>query len=247
MTIDRPASRNAIGLETIVELRDTLDMAEKSPNAAVLVIRGAGERAFVSGGDLKELSSIRTKSAAMQMATQVRSLLDRVASFPIPVIAALNGHALGGGAEVAVAADVRVAAADTQIGFTQTTLGIMPAWGGAERLAEIVGRSKAVLLIATAARLSAAEALDIGLVDLVMDRKHFDAGWGTLAQQIAEVGPQASRSIKQVISVVRPHVHKVSAPDAVEAFAELWISQRHWDLVEAMERKRIESKQVRSS
>src|SRR5207302_1856496 len=86
---------------------------------------------------------------AVGMASRVRRLLDRVAAFPVPVIAALNGHALGGGAELAIAADVRIAADDIKIGFNQVSLGIMPAWGGAERLAQVVGRGRALVAIAT--------------------------------------------------------------------------------------------------
>ena len=103
LTIDRPHARNAIGLGTMAELDHALSRAESS-NATVLVIRGAGDRAFVSGGDLKELSAIRDEAGAATMATRMRRVLDRIALFPVPVIAALNGHALGGGAEVAVAA-----------------------------------------------------------------------------------------------------------------------------------------------
>ena len=110
------------------------------------MIRGGGDRAFVSGGDLKELAALRTLEEAAGMARRMRTICDRIAAFPAPVIAALNGHALGGGAEVAVAADIRVAADDVKIGFNQVSLAIMPAWGGAERLAALVGRSQALLL-----------------------------------------------------------------------------------------------------
>jgi len=154
LTIDRPQVRNAIGLNTMQELDTALTDAETA-NPAVLVVRGAGERAFVSGGDLKELSAIRDEAGAVEMATRMRRFLDRMASFPAPVIAALNGHALGGGAEVAVAADIRIAADDIRIGFTQAVLAIMPAWGGAERLAELVGRGRAMLLVGSGKTLTA--------------------------------------------------------------------------------------------
>src|SRR5262249_5456277 len=151
---------------------------DASADADVLVIRGRGDRAFISGGDLKELAKIRTHEAAVAMAVRMRRLCDRIATFPGPVIAALNGHALGGGAEVAVAADVRV-------GFTQATLAIMPAWGGAERLAALVGRSQALLLVTTGDRLDAAEAHRIGLIDRVYPREAFEESWLALAKQIA--------------------------------------------------------------
>src|SRR5256714_10002355 len=169
VTIDRPEARNAIGFATIDELEAALDQVQAS-DAAVLVVSGGGERAFVSGGDLKELSAIRTHEDAVGMAIRVRQLLDRVAAFPVPVIAALNGHALGGGAEVAIAADIRIAADDIKIGFNQVTLAIMPAWGGAERLASTVGRSRALLAIASGGLYDAAAAARLGLVDIVVPR-----------------------------------------------------------------------------
>ena len=120
-----------------------LDEIEDDP-PVVLAVQGAGRRAFVSGGDLKEFSAIRTVDAAAEMATRMRGILDRLASLPCLTIAELNGHALGGGAELAVAADIRVAAADVRIGFSQIRLAISPAWGGIERLTELVGRAGAV-------------------------------------------------------------------------------------------------------
>ena len=119
-------------------------MRRQAPEA--LVIKGAGDKAFVSGGDLKELSALRTEEDAAAMARRMRSICDQLADFPAPVVAALNGHAFGGGAEVAVAADIRVAADDIKIAFNQVQLEIMPAWGGAERLAALVGKSRALLL-----------------------------------------------------------------------------------------------------
>src|SRR4029077_1122583 len=180
ITIDRPEVRNAIGFATVDELGAALDRVQES-DAAVLVVRGGGDRAFVSGGDLKELSAIRTHTEAVGMAARVRRLLDRVAAFPLPVIAALNGHALGGGAEVAIAADIRIAADHGEVGFHQVTLGIMPAWGGAERLAQAIGRSRALLAIATGELYDANTALRLGLLDIVVPRSVFDEEWRKLA------------------------------------------------------------------
>ena len=139
ITIDRPHARNAISLETMDELNKALDGAA---GASALAITGAGDRAFVSGGDLKELALLRTELEASSMAWRMRAICDRIAGFPGPVIAALNGHALGGGAEVAVAADIRIAADDIKIGFNQISLAIMPAWGGAERLGRLAATAR---------------------------------------------------------------------------------------------------------
>ena len=235
--IDRPEARNAIGFATADELDATLDRVLES-NAAVLVLRGGGDRAFVSGGDLKELSAIRTHDDAVNMATRVRRLLDRVASFPVPVIAALNGHALGGGAEVAIAADIRIAADDVKIGFNQVTLGIMPAWGGAERLAQVVGRGRALVAIATGQLYDAPTAQQLGLVDHVVPRSSFEDKWRALARDMAITAPGTTRALKSVIGAAAPSVHPQLESDATEAFARLWTADAHWAAVEALEHKR---------
>lgn len=220
LTIDRPHARNAISLDTMGELEKALDAAE---GARALVVKGAGERAFVSGGDLKELAAIRTEDEAAAMARRMRGICDRIAAFPGPVVAALNGHALGGGAEVAVAADIRVAADDIRIGFNQVTLEIMPAWGGAERLAALVGRGRALMLAGGGAVLDAAEAQRLGLVDQVFPRAAFDDGWRTLARSLATV---PAGEVKRVVS------DGTSADDAVRAFARLWVADAHWAAAE---------------
>ena len=118
LTIDRPDARNALATQTMRELADALDLVERSENK-VLVIRGAGDQAFCAGGDLKELEMMRSKAEALAMARTMRATLDRIPALAIPVIAALNGDALGGGAELALACDFRIAATRARIGFTQ--------------------------------------------------------------------------------------------------------------------------------
>ncbi|MGW4368449.1 enoyl-CoA hydratase/isomerase family protein [Nocardia takedensis] len=219
--IDRPEARNAIAPETM----DRLDEAiEAAADAAALVITGGGDRAFVSGGDLKQLAALRTTEQAAAMAWRMRGVCDRLAAFPGPVIAALNGHALGGGAEVAVAADIRVAAADIKIGFNQVSLQIMPAWGGAERLARLVGPGRALWLAGSGTILDTAAAERVGLIDHVLPRAEFDKGWREFARALA-VRPAAE--IKRVIG-------GVAAAEAVDAFARLWVSDAHWVAADAV-------------
>lgn len=222
ITIDRPHARNAIALSTMGELEKALDAAE---GASALVITGAGDRAFVSGGDLKELAALRTEDEAAGMALRMRAICDRIAAFDGPVVAALNGHALGGGAEFALAADIRVAADDIKIGFTQSTLAIMPAWGGAERLAALIGRGRALLLAGTGEVLTAARALELGLVDRILPRADFAEGWRALATSLATA---PAREIKKITAP------GVSAGDAACAFARLWVSDEHWAAVERL-------------
>jgi enoyl-CoA hydratase/carnithine racemase len=237
ITIDRPEVRNAIGFATVDELGAALDSVLQA-DAAVLVVRGGGDRAFVSGGDLKELSAIRTHTDAVAMASRVRGLLDRVAAFPVPVIAALNGHALGGGAEVAIAADIRIAADDIKIGFNQVSLGIMPAWGGAERLAQVVGRGRAIMAIATGEVYDAEAAQRLGLLDVVVPRETFDKEWRALAERIAGTAPGTSRAVKSVIAAAAPTVHPELEAGATDAFAQLWTADAHWAAVDAMDQRK---------
>ncbi|WP_406449745.1 enoyl-CoA hydratase/isomerase family protein [Streptomyces sp. NBC_01622] len=220
ITIDRPQARNAIAPTTMDELDKVLDAAA---GAKALVVTGAGDRAFVSGGDLKQLSAIRTEEDAMAMALRMRGICDRIANFPGPVIAAMNGHAFGGGAEVAVAADIRVAADDIRIGFNQVALAIMPAWGGAERLAQLVGKGRALMLAGAGTVLGAAEAQRVGLLDLVLPRAEFAEGWRTLASSLAT---NPAREIKRVMSGAVPE------EEAARAFARLWVSDEHWQAAE---------------
>ncbi|WNM31892.1 enoyl-CoA hydratase/isomerase family protein [Streptomyces sp. Li-HN-5-11] len=220
LTIDRPHARNAIDLDTMGELEKALDAAG---DARALVVTGAGEKAFVSGGDLKELARLRTEPEASAMALRMRALCDRISAFPGPVLAALNGHALGGGAEVAVAADIRVAADDVRIGFNQTKLAIVPAWGGAERLARLVGPGRALLLAGTGRVLDAAEAERAGLLDLVLPRTRFAEGWREVARSLAT---RQAREIKHLTTRTR------SPQEAAAAFARLWVSEEHWQAAE---------------
>jgi enoyl-CoA hydratase/carnithine racemase len=153
------------------------------------------------------------------MAWRMRTVCDRIAAFPGPVLAALNGHALGGGAEVAVAADIRLAADDVKIGFNQVSLEIMPAWGGAERLAALVGRSRALLLAGTGTIMDAAEAERVGLVQKVVPRDTFEDEWRSLARKLAH---RAAGEVKRVVGGATPD-------EAVAAFARLWVDDAHWE------------------
>ncbi len=241
LSIDRPEARNAIGSATVAELDEAITRIAGDESIAVVVVTGGGDRAFVSGGDLKELSAIRTHDEAVAMAVRVRRMLDRLAELPVPVIAALNGHALGGGAEVAIAADIRIAAADIKIGFNQVTLGIMPAWGGAERLAATIGRGKAMLAIGTGELYSADAAHAMGLVDVVVPREDFAATWQHLARTLAATAPGATRGIKKVLADAVPATRPDLEASASDTFAHLWVADAHWDAVDRMTRAKGKS------
>lgn len=237
LTVDRAASSNAIGPGTMDEFAQRLDELGETDVCAV-GLRGAGDRVFVSGGDLRELGQLRSLDQARDMAARMRGILDRLAQLPVPVVGFLNGHALGGGAEVAIACDFRVAANDTTIGFTQINLGITPAWGGIERLVATVGRPRALHLLTTGRRVEAAEALAIGLVDGVVPRAEFDERCRELLDTLAEHPRQVVTGLKRTVEAVQPAAMPHLEAAAVEIFAGTWTSDEHWSRAEQLERAR---------
>jgi enoyl-CoA hydratase/carnithine racemase len=237
VVIDRPQARNALAVRTMVEIDDALTEIQAS-KARVLVVRGAGDRAFCAGGDLKELERMRSADDAAAMAVRMRTTLDRITAMSIPVVAALNGDALGGGAELALACDFRIAAAHARIGFTQISLGLMPAWGASERLAALVGRGQALHMLLTGRVLMPAEALDAGLVEEVVPAEDFDKRVGAIARSIAAAPPDAVAGIKRSVDSVRPHRHPELADGAITTFTKTWTSPAHWRAVERMEKLR---------
>jgi len=219
------------------ELDEALE-AVRLQRARVLVIRGAGDRAFCADGDIKELEGMRSESEAAAMAHRMRATLDRIPQLAFPVIAGLNGDALGGGAELAIACDFRIAAEHARIGFPQITLGIMPAWGASERLASLVGRARALAVLLGGQPIDAPEALQLGLVEIVVSTSKFDGRLRDLAGAIAEAPPAAVAGIKSSVNAVRPHRSPELADMTVEAFARTWSDPAHWQAVEKMEKRR---------
>ena len=203
-----------------------MDQLEKALDAAAgaqaLVIKGAGDRAFVSGGDLKELSALRTEEDAAAMARRMRSICDQLADFPAPVIAALNGHAFGGGAEVAVAADIRVAADDIKIAFNQVAAG-NHAGLGRRRTAGRAGRKEQGAAVGRhrdrprRRRGRTHRPGGSGVAPRV-----FDEGWRSIARSLAR---RPATEIKRVIRGVSPD-------EAIASFARLWVADAHWQAAE---------------
>jgi len=224
---------------------DELDEALETvriQRARVLVIRGAGDMAFCAGGDIKELEGMRSESEAAAMAHRMRATLDRIPQLAIPVIAGLNGDALGGGAELAIACDLRIAAEHARIAFPQITLGLMPAWGASERLATLVGRARALSILLGGQPVAAPEALQLGLVEMVVPSAMFEVRVRDFAGAIAAAPPAAVAGIKSSVNAVRPHRNPELADTTVEAFARTWADPAHWEAVEKMEKRRREKR-----
>lgn len=237
LSINRPQARNALALQTMAELDDALETV-RIERARVLVIRGAGDKAFCAGGDLKELEQMRSEEDAAAMAHAMRATLDRIPQLAIPVIAGLNGDALGGGAELALACDFRIAASHARIGFSQISLGLMPAWGASERLAALLGRGRALSMLLGGQAMSADEAQQLGLVEVVVSSSMFDRRLEEVARGIAAAPPAAVAGIKSSVNAVRPHRNPELADTTTEAFARTWVDPAHWKAVKSMEKRR---------
>jgi len=166
VTIDRPDRMNALDHHTVGEIGRVGHELAADPATSLVVITGAGDRAFSAGADLKERATM-TEDEVRAMLGQYRSEFAWLSSSPFPVVAAINGAALGGGLELALACDLRVAAEHAILGLPETSLGIIPAAGGTQRLPRLVGPQKALELVLLGTRLTAAEALSIGLVNRV--------------------------------------------------------------------------------
>jgi enoyl-CoA hydratase len=198
LTIDRPAVRNALNRETVEECLEALGELAGNDEAQVVIITGAGEAAFVSGSDINEIKE-RTRDDGL--AGIASSLCSAVDHFPRPTIAAVNGYALGGGCELALACDIRIASETAKFGQPELGLGIIPAAGGTQRLPRIVGMGWAKHLVLTGDVIDARQALAIGLVTAVTPPGQLGLRARELAKKILKQGPLAARLAKMALNL----------------------------------------------
>src|SRR5215831_17982155 len=192
LTINRPDKRNALNQATRDEMVHALDSLERSPESRVLVITGAGDKAFIAGADINEFEG---RTALMQHdAMKGLRIFDAIEEFPKPVIAMINGFCLGGGLETALACDIRIASDTARLGQPEINLGIIPGGGGTQRLTRLVGEGKAMEIILTGEAIDAAHAKEIGLVNDVVPPAQLRERVMTLAGKIAEKSPVALRT-----------------------------------------------------
>ena len=167
ITINRPSKLNALNKETIQELHNALEEAELDKNTKVIILTGSGEKAFVAGADISEFSAFSVEQGEQLAAKGQELLFDFVANLSTPVIAAVNGFALGGGLELAMAAHFRIASHNAKMGLPEVSLGVIPGYGGTQRLPQLVGKGRAMEMIMTAGMIDAHQALEFGLVNHV--------------------------------------------------------------------------------
>ena len=197
LTIDRPEVKNALDLTTVNEIRQALQSLAADPNAGVLIITGAGEAAFVSGADIND---IRARGRDDGLAAINSSLFAEIERFPRPTIAAINGYALGGGCELALACDIRIAADTAKFGQPELGLGIIPGAGATQRLPRIIGMGRAKHLILTGEIIDAKQAMEIGLVSAVTPAGQLQIRAREMAKRILRQGPLAARLAKLALN-----------------------------------------------
>ncbi|HWW61694.1 MAG TPA: enoyl-CoA hydratase-related protein [Thermoanaerobaculia bacterium] len=198
VTIDRPKV-NALNAETVQELGRVFAEALHDDAVRCVILTGAGEKAFVAGADIAELATMNPISGkeTSQLGQRVFSSIER---FPKPVIAAINGFALGGGCELALACHIRIASEKALIGLPEVTLGIIPGYGGTQRMTRLLGKGKALELICTGDPVTAAEAERIGLVNKVVPADQLLAAAEEMAKKIASRGPLAVRAAIEAVN-----------------------------------------------
>ncbi len=226
ITIDRPAKRNALSRAVLAEIRLAFGEHAKDEAIKAVVLTGAGDKCFAAGGDLKELEAVREPEEATRFSTEAKAALQSVRGFKAPVIARLNGDALGGGAELALACDLRAMAGHARLGFLQGKLAVTTGWGGGYDLIRRVGSSTALRLLARAETLSAEAALSLGLADAI--DADADAAVDSL---LAPMLRQSAHVLRGFKAIARAHDRQLrGAVDRAEtaAFVAAWVHPDHW-------------------
>lgn len=199
ITINRPNKLNALNRDTIQELHDALDAANTDANTKVIIITGSGDKAFVAGADISEFAHFNVENGGKLAAKGQELLFDFVENLSTPVIAAVNGFALGGGLELAMACHFRIASDSAKMGLPETSLGVIPGYGGTQRLPQLVGKGRAMELVMTAGMIDADTALNYGLVNHVTTQEELLP----LAEKIAsKIMRNSSVAIKGAIKAV---------------------------------------------
>lgn len=200
ITINRPSQLNALNKQTIQDLNLALQNCEADSNTGVIILTGSGEKAFVAGADIKEFADFTIAEGGVLASHGQEILFDYVENFPKPIIAAINGFALGGGLELALSAHIRVASLNAKMGLPEVSLGVIPGYGGTQRLAQLVGRGRANEMIFTAGMISAEEALNYGLVNSIVEQKDLIETCEGIAKKILKNSPMAIRSAIKAVN-----------------------------------------------
>jgi len=232
ITLNRPHKLNAINATMLQELSEALDTTEKDNKVRCVIITGEGKKAFSAGADITELHKLTHKTAA-ELSRKGQQVFSQVETLSKPVVAAINGYALGGGLALALACDFRLASIDAELGSPEIKLGIIPAWGGTQRLAKIVGVAEAKRLIMLGDRVKAEEALKMGLVDKVVPPNKLEAETEALAQRLCEYPPAALKYAKHAINSGTQASFEYGLKKETEFFAQLFLTKETKERIES--------------
>jgi len=229
LTIERAHKHNALARPVLAELAAQVRAAASRPQLRYIVVRGAGEKYFAAGGDLRELASVADEPAVLQMMEAAGCALDAIRQCPVPVLAYLNGDAIGGGAELALACDMRLQASHARIGFIQAKLAITSAWGGGPDLFRLVGASRAMRMMSRCELVDAPTALSWGLADAVIADGPDGADMAAFTRPLDHCAPQVLRGIKAQAIAARQGLDW-AAQRRVEQqhLASTWLHDDHW-------------------
>ncbi len=201
LTINRPNQLNALNSEVIASLSKHIEEVQTNDDVKVIIITGSGEKAFVAGADIKEFADFSPQQGKDLAALGQATLFDRVERSAKPVIAAVNGFALGGGLELAMAAHIRVASINAKLGLPEVSLGVIPGYGGTQRLAQLVGKGKALEMVLTGGMISADEAATLGLVNYSVEQTDLMETCRGIAKKMMRNAPTAlSAAMKSVVA-----------------------------------------------
>jgi enoyl-CoA hydratase len=200
ITINRPDKLNALNKETIEELSDAFKKGEADSNVRAIIVTGSGEKAFVAGADISEFASFSIEDGKKLSQIGHDILFNLVENSVTPIIAAVNGFALGGGLELAMSCHIRVASDNAKMGLPEVSLGVIPGYGGTQRLAQLIGKGKAFELIFTAGMIKAEEALSLGLVNYCVPQTELMSKCEAIAQQIIKNSPSAIGSAIRAVN-----------------------------------------------
>lgn len=222
--INRPEKLNALNKATIQELHETLKLIDENPDVRVIIITGNGEKAFVAGADISEFANYSVEEGSQLAAQGQQILFDFIENMKTPVIAAINGFALGGGLELAMACHFRIASDNAKMGLPETSLGVIPGYGGTQRLPQLVGKGYAMEMIMTAGMITAETAKMYGLVNHVVPQEELFATYMTLANRIIKNSPVA---ISKAIAAVNANfVSGVNGFDVeIKAFGDCFATE----------------------
>jgi len=228
VTINRPEKRNALSLGLLDQIGAAFaDHREHELKCAVLT--GAGQKAFAAGGDLKELDALRSAAEAQAMSERVHTVLDEIRYFPVPVIGALNGVALGGGAELAMACDLRIGAAHADLGLIQAQLALTTAWGGGIDLINAVGNSAALSILCAGRRLNAEEAQSLRLYEAVCPAtEDFQSFTESFLNAYLSKSINVLRGYKRTAAARRKQLQNELKGIARDEFVTAWTDDDHW-------------------